>query len=102
MKIIENFVDEMKDELNSAKDYAKKATQYKVENPAMAKMYFDMANDELKHADMIHVEAVKAIEKQRAVSTPPQYMLDRWAEEHKKYVEKAAKIKVMLAMYREA
>lgn len=99
MKIIEDFVKDIKEELHGAKNYAKCATRYKTENPTMAKMYFDMANDELKHADMLHVEAVRAIEKQRAVSPPPQYMIDRWDEEHKKYVEKAAKIKLMLQMY---
>lgn len=99
MKIIQDLVEEIKDELHGAKCYAKKATRYKTENPTMAKMYYDMANDELKHTDMLHVEAVRAIDKQRAVEKPPQYMLDRWDEEHKKYVDKSAKIKVMLQMY---
>lgn len=99
MKIIQDLVEEIKDELHGAKCYAKKATRYKTENPTMAKMYYDMANDELKHSDMLHVEAVRAIDKQRAIEQPPQYMLDRWDEEHKKYVDKSAKIKVMLQMY---
>lgn len=99
MKLIRDLVEEIKDELHGAKCYAKKATRYKTENPTLAKMYFDMAQDELKHTDMLHTEAVRAIEKQRAVSTPPQYMLDRWNEEHEEYVEKAAMIKYMLQMY---
>ena len=99
MKIFRELVDEIKDELHGAKSYAKRATRYKTENPTMAKMYYDMANDELKHTDMLHAEAVRAIEKQRAIETPPQYMLDRWDEEHAEYVEKAAKVKLMLQMF---
>lgn len=100
MKVISEFVDQIKDELRGGKMYAKLATRYKTENPAEAKMYYEMALDELKHADMLHAEAVKATEKQRAVETTPQYMLDRWNEEHGKYVEKAAKIRAMLDMYK--
>lgn len=37
-------------------------------------------------------------EELRTVYTPPQKMLEKWDADHKKYIEKAAWIKQMLAM----
>lgn len=99
MRIIQMLADEIKDELHGAKTYAKAATQYKMEMPTLAQTFYTMAQDELKHANMLHTEAVKAIEAQRKIAEPPAYMKERWDEEHKKYVEKAAKVKYMLEMY---
>ena len=68
------------------------------DNMTWAKRYLEMANDELKHADYIHERVVAEIEELRETYTPPQNMLDKWNEDHKKYIEKAAWIRQMLAM----
>ena len=57
-----------------------------------------MAQDELKHADYIHERAVSEIEELRTIYTPPEEMLEKWESDHKKYIEKAAWIRQMLAM----
>lgn len=99
MKIIKKMAKQMHEEIEGAETYAKLAVHYKTENPTMAKMYYDMANDEAKHADMIHAEVVKLIDKQRAIAPPPQVMLDLWADEHAEYVEDYGKAKHMIAMF---
>lgn len=97
MKEIKEMTDQIKDELEGAKEYAKQAVMYKeMGDTASGKMYYDMANDELKHAMNIHGIAVKMIEEKRKTVTPPQYMLDRWKEEHDMYMEETAKTKYML------
>ena len=68
------------------------------DNTTWAKRYLEMANDELKHADYIHERVVAEIEELRETYTPPQNMLDKWNEDHKKYIEKAAWIRQMLSM----
>lgn len=98
MKMIQKLVKEIKDELHGAKHYAKKAALYKPENPTLATAYLTMAQDELKHANTLHAEAVKAIEKKRATTTPPQFMLDIWEAEHKDYIENAASIRAMIEL----
>ena len=89
----------MADELCSAKEYAEEYLSYKAKGDSgWATRYKEMATDELKHAGYIHERAVTEIEELRKVYTPPEGMLEKWDSEHKKYVEKAAWVRQMLAM----
>ena len=99
MRIIKKMANQMKEEIAGAKEYAKLATHYKTEQPTLAKVYYDAANDELKHADWFHSEVVKLIEKQRAIEPPPPVMLELWEYEHKEYVEEYGIAKNMIALY---
>jgi len=99
MKIIKTMVDQIKHELEGAKEYAIMATELKTDNPAAAQTYFKMAQDELNHATLIHAEAVKAIDRHRAVKEPPAIMKELWSIEHKYYMEHAAATKAMLDLY---
>ena len=99
MTKIKELADDMKDELCSAKDYAEEYLTFKAQdNSTWANRYKEMANDELKHAGYIHDRIVVEIETLRKVYTPPQDMLDKWDADHKKYIEKTAWIRQMLAM----
>lgn len=99
MRIIKKIAEQMKEEIASVKEYAKLATHYKTEQPTLAKVYYDAANDELKHADMLHAEVVKLIEKQKSIEPPPPVMLELWEYEHKEYVEEYGIAKNMIALY---
>lgn len=99
MTRIKDLADEIKDELHSAKCYAEEYLTFKAkEDSAWATRYKEMAQEELKHAGYIHDRVVMEIEELRKVYTPPQDMLVKWDSDHKKYIEKAAWIKQMLAM----
>lgn len=99
MTRIKNLADEIKDELCSAKEYAEEYLTYKAkEDSGWANRYKEMATDELKHADYLHDRVVDEIEELRKTYTPPQEMLDKWDSDHKKYIEKSAWIRQMLAM----
>lgn len=99
MRIIKKMAEQMKAEIADAKEYAKLATHYRQEHPTVAKNYYDMANDELRHADMLHMEVVKLIERQKAMEPPPLVMLELWEYEHKEYVEEYGIAKNMIALY---
>lgn len=99
MTRIKELADQIKDELCSAKEYAEEYLSYKAKGDSgWANRYKEMAMDELKHADFIHERAVGEIDQLRSVYTPPEDMLEKWDTDHKKYVEKAAWIRQMLAM----
>ena len=99
MTSIKNLADHMKDELNGAKEYAEEYLSFKAKgNQPMATRYKEMASDELKHAGYIHDRVVSEIEELRKVYTPPEEMMEKWEHDHKKYIEKAAWIKQMMAM----
>lgn len=99
MTKIKKLADEIMDELESAKEYAEEYLSYKAkDNGTWANRYKEMASDELKHADYLHERAGGEIEELRKAYTPPQDMLEKWEADHKRYIEKAAWIKQMLAM----
>ena len=99
MTKIKKLVDEIADELDSAKEYAENHLMCKAEgNDEWSKRYYEMAEDELKHANYLHDKAVEEIESLRKVYTPPQYMLNKWEESHKLFVQKSEWVKQMLAM----
>lgn len=99
MTRIKEMADQIKEELHSAKCYAEEALTFKAKgDTAWSNRYKEMANDELKHAGYVHERVVDEIEELRKIYTPPQDMLDKWDADHKKYIEKAAWIRQMLAM----
>ena len=99
MRAIKKYVDMMKDEIESAKEYAEQYVEHKAKNNMQtATRYKEMANDELKHANYEHEWAVKEIDEISKVYTAPIEMQEVWEKAHKKYVEEVAWIKQMLAM----
>lgn len=99
MKKIKRLVDQIEEEICSAKDYAECYLDYKAHDDSMwANRYKEMAMDEIKHATYIHERAVNEIEELSAVYTPPEKMLEKWEHAHKEFIEKVAWIKQMLAM----
>lgn len=102
MKYIKKMVDEINDEIHSAKKYAERAVELKAKGDQTSlnnsSKYKTIANQELEHAMFIHELTVKEIERLRGIYTPPQDMLDKWNKSHEEYVEKVAWIKQMLNM----
>lgn len=99
MKYIEDMVLDIEDEINGAKGYAEKYVYNKSQNrPDRARLYFEMAQDELKHAKNTHMIAVEEIEKLKEFYKPTNEMMEIWDKVHKDYVEKFAWIKQMLDM----
>lgn len=100
MKLIRKIADEISEELHSANKYATCAIKYKQEYPKLSQAYFDMAQDEITHAQTLHSNVVALIEEVRKKETPPEFMLQLWDEEHKKLIDKMAKVKTKLSLYR--
>lgn len=99
MTRIKKLVEELDDELCSAKEYAEEYLTFKAkDNSGWANRYKEMAQDELKHAGYIHDRVVDEIEELSKVYTPPEEMMEKWNSDHKKYIEKAAWIRQMLTM----
>ena len=99
MKEIKHYVEQIKDELEVAEEYAKIAAKLKTENATNSGEYAEMARQELNHVDRIHKMAVRAIEKSRADGIlPPPAMQAVWDWEHDKMMDKVARIKMLLSM----
>lgn len=55
MKKIEKMIYEIKDEIHGAKRYAEKYIEHKATHPDWARMYHDMAEQEIQHAENLRV-----------------------------------------------
>lgn len=101
MKMIAEIVEDIREELDGAEHYAKKATQYKGMDDRLASMYATMGTQELSHVDTLHEQAVRLIQVQRSEGKEiPAAMQAVWDWEHGKMVDHVSRVKMLLEMYR--
>lgn len=99
MTKIKKYVEQIEEELEGAKDYAERYVEHKAKNDmSWANKFKEMAQDELRHAMVIHDLAIMKIEELQKVYKPPVEMQEKWDKKHKEYVEKTAWIRQMLTM----
>lgn len=101
MKIIVKLVGLIDEELDGAKDYIKLARREKDAHPQLSSTFAELAEAEMGHVKTLHAEAASLIEDYRAKNgEPPADMLAIYNYEHEKQIACAAKIKQMIAEYR--
>ena len=99
-KIIE-AIDKAKHEYKSADHYADLALQYKETDKALADVYAAIGAEEIAHGDKIHAQLVRIIQEHRAKhGAPDPVMQKQYDIEHQKLMQKAAKSKAKLEMYK--
>lgn len=99
IKCIEEFITE---EVADATKYAKLAVKYKSERPTLAKTYYDLSTDELRHVALLHDEVVAIIEAYRRENgEPPEAMMAVYDFMHEQHISAANVARVYQGMYRE-
>ena len=102
MKLIQQLSEMIEEEVEGACEYAEEALKHKEDDPALAKTFYDIAGMELEHVSMLHKQVERIIEEHRREhGEPPVAMIAVYDYLHKKQIEKVAKVKNYLAMYRE-
>lgn len=91
------LMDEAIAELYEAKEYAKCALKYRETHQIWAKKYYDIAQDELRHADMLYRMAEE--ESKRVYSALEKAYMD---SERERYAEKLSHVKAMMDAVRMA
>lgn len=101
MKIIEKLSNIMEEELEGAEKYINLAYKCKDNDVLLAKMYLDMSADELKHAMLIHENAVRLINeyKNTGENIPPE-MQAIYDYLHERHMDKYNAIKMLHATYK--
>ena len=94
MKKVERMRDCLKEELDGAQKYAEKYIYFANTKPEWAKMYSEMARQELKHADMLHTIYQQAFDDMRWVSDEDREMWEKCID-HK--AEVTALVELMLS-----
>lgn len=99
MKQIHKAIENIKEELEGAKDYAEKYIDSKARgNMQRAEKYLEMAKDELKHAGYLRDMALQDLEGIKKVYELPDELEEVWEHEHKRVLECMAVVKHMLSM----
>lgn len=104
MRLIEQLSDHIREEIEDAESYIRDATSIKEKYPETAEVYRALAEEELKHMNMLHGAVVKEIEawKRETGQEPPPVMQARYDILHKIAMEDANKVKLMIQLYKEA
>ena len=101
MKLIKDITEMIADELDGAEEYAKLAVMHKSDMPVLAKTFYDISTDEMRHVDLLHAEVVKLIEEHRKTKgEPPASMMAVYDYLHDKHIEEAKEVKVLQNHYK--
>ena len=97
-ELITHLYDEMCEELESAEEYGKLSMMWKPKNAEYARTYHTMANDELRHAGLMHDMATIEMEKLKKEHPDAPFAAEYQRHFGEKFIDKSAKIKQMLMM----
>ena len=101
MKLIEKLSEMIEEEIEDAEKYAKCALKYKDTDSALAKTFYDLSTDEMRHMTLLHDEVARIITQYRKENgEPPTAMLAVYDYLHGKQIEQAKEVKHYQAMYR--
>lgn len=100
MKKIKELENHIHEEIEDAECYTKLALLYKDDDPALARVYYDLGVQEIAHADKLHESVVAAIDQyRREHGEPPEAMLAVYEYLHEREIEEADEVKVLQAMF---
>ena len=99
---LEYFKSHIKEELEGAKDYIKRAIEIKPMDASWSKLFVDMSAAELQHATNLYNMANQYANEilKGSYKTLPTYVSDLWNEISDMYMECSATIKMMHEMYK--
>ena len=102
MKIIKELSEMIEEELDGAEQYAKMAVALREEHPSLAKAFYEISTEEMRHVDMLHTEVTHLIEAHRKErGAPPAPMMAVYEFLHGRHIEKANAVRMYQAHYRE-
>lgn len=101
MKQIEKFMEQITDELDDTRNYAKWAAEIKEKWPDIAETLYTISTQEYKHATMLHEAVMKIKERRMAEGSLPEGALEFCSYMQNKHVDMMADAKAYQDIYKE-
>lgn len=102
MEIIKRISEMIDDELEGAEEYVKCALKHKEHHPELAKVFYEISTEEMRHVNMLHEQVSRLIQQHRKEhGEPPAPMMAVYDYLHERHIEESAEIKAMQAHFRE-
>lgn len=102
MKAIEELVDNINDELDDAEKYIDLACDHKEDDRVLADKYYELSLEETKHMSVLHDQVVRVINDYKKNNPEvPEGMQTLYEYLHRKYTQRASRIKSMQDSYRQ-
>ena len=102
MKEVKKLVHQIEDEINDAEKYAKCAIEEKDSRPELARIYTQLAGQEMEHMQALHGAVTNIIEEERRTNgEPPPGMLEAYNIIHEWQVAHAAEVRSLIQLARE-
>lgn len=101
MKEIKELARNIREEIHDAEKYIDLAMETKSDYSSLADLYYTLCKEELGHANKLHGEAVKLIEKMRDTRRVPETMMDIWAFEHEMLIRDEMDVKRKVERYQQ-
>ena len=100
MRVIANLSDQIEEELTDAEKYIYCANKVRDEFPQLAETYFKLAQEEMKHMNLLHDEVVKIINNVRKEKEVPAGMQVVYDYLHEKHIKRASEIKYKIESFK--
>ena len=102
MKLIKDLSEQIDEEIDGARCYAKMAIHYKGENLSVARLMHSLSEEEMGHVNKLHEAVARAITEYRSSNgDPPAPMMAVYEYLHDKQMEKAAEVKMLQKQFDE-
>jgi hypothetical protein len=99
MKILDEMLEHLEEEVEGAREYAEKYIECKARgNVARANRYKEMAQDELKHATMLREMDVADVSELKRVYSITEEEQNAWDHGHKHLTDEMAMVMHILSM----
>ena len=101
MLLIKKLCTMIKEEICDAEKYANCALKYKDEDKTLADVFYNLANEELRHMEMLHGQVVRIINNYKSTKgAPPPAMQAVYDYIHEEQIENTNEVRILLAQYK--